>query len=341
MDGHYYQQQQHQRSFSGSGSSSSHGAEGPAVVMQQQQAADRNIHDLDLAQVQPALAGASAFGGDDHLVTRSVGGLQHQYQQQPHLVAFGGHHQQRDSLGAYGLAPPKFVSTSSSSLSNKPPPASFGVGASGAAAPPSISSTSSSSATAAKAAKAAKAAAAGIRVPELPPFDGFLEANDHVFLDGRQGVGGVAALLEACFQRLRVDFAFCPDKCKWKAARFGGARGGGGSSSSAFGVGGGGGVGPASSPPLAWHLGLASGSLPFPFLSQQRAGHGASVDFRCRCYQAGGERLVVEFQRRQVRAVACWRPYAYSRCVCVCVCVCVCPLVVSSERVDKSSSISE
>ena len=280
MDGHYsnnnhhhQQQQQQQQLLFGS---------------------HHSVADIPLDQV----AGGASFG-DDFDLHRSVGGVatllpapvhfRRSIGGSPHHGGphFGGYQQQHAALASVAaLAPPKFTSTSSSSVSNKPP------------APPAYARAAPVAETAAAAAPAEWEEAA-IAVPELPPFDGFLEANDHVYLDGAQGVGAVTRLLEACFRRQRVDWSFQPGKCKWKAARVG-LRGGSG------GVVAGHhhslGLGPASPAPLGWPL-----LPPHPIQHQERrvggGAQGASVDFRCRVYKADvdGARLVLEFQRRQVR----------------------------------------
>lgn len=286
MDGHFSNnhnnnQQQHPQLFGGLGLGS--------------------VADIPLDQV----AGGASFG-DDFDLHRSVGGVATllpaplHFRSRSHSHSHGGpqfglglgQQQQHAALASVAaLAPPKFTSTSSSSLSNKPPA-------------PSAFARAGAVAAVAEAAPAEWEEAAVV-VPELPPFDGFLEANDHVFLDGAQGVGAVARLLEACFRRLRVDWAFKPGKCKWKAARVGSGAGMG------FAAGGHQGLGPASPPPLGWPL-LPHAS---PLQQQQRGvggGQGASVDFRCRVYRARGGRLVLEFQRRQVR-------YGFDSCVCGCI----------------------
>lgn len=263
---------------------------------EQQRGGRHQVQDIPSDAVVGPSAGGSSFG-DEYALTRSVGFFPPPQQQHAVLSFFGrtgGGNGGGDDLGPLlplALAPPKFTSTNSSSLSNRPPTASSSSGRNAFAADetPLLQQLPI-------AGGATEAEWAAVVVPELPPAF-VLEANHHVYLDAgkEQGARGVAALLEACFRRLRVDFAARPHKCKWKAARFGGGGNGVGARSTGA---------PPASPSLGWALGLAS---PLPVVPPMMchapamsAGQGGSVDFRCRLFKAEEGALVLEFQRRQV-----------------------------------------
>lgn len=61
--------------------------------------------------------------------------------------------------------------------------------------------------------------AASLTPRALPPVDGFLEPNNHVFIRGTVAIAILIELLRELLARNHVDAHFSAEKCKWKAAR--------------------------------------------------------------------------------------------------------------------------